>query len=171
MGGRGESLMTGIAAHTRSNARKLRIGMTPQERRLWGQLRDLNHRLGLNFRRQAPVGRYIADFVDFGLRLVIEVDGGQHEGTQDAARDAWFAAQGFRVLRFWNNDVSGNIDGVMQMILDAVEAAPPPQPSPRGGGRRPATGLFADCQVTCASPPPRGEGLGVGGTRPRRTVE
>ena len=113
--------MADIAPHTRANARHLRAEMTPQERKLWTQLRDLNHRLGLHFRRQAPVGRFIADFVDFGRQLVIEVDGGQHGGPEDAARDAWFAAQGFTVLRFWNGDVDGNLEGAMQLVLDALE--------------------------------------------------
>jgi very-short-patch-repair endonuclease len=113
--------MTDIAPHTRANARRLRAEMTPQERKLWTQLRDLNNRLGLNIRRQAPIGRYIADFVEFGRKLVIEVDGGQHGGPEDAARDAWFAAEGFTVLRVWNSDVDGNLEGVMQLVLDALE--------------------------------------------------
>ncbi|MES2665229.1 MAG: DUF559 domain-containing protein [Pseudomonadota bacterium] len=161
--------MTDIAPQTRTKARRLRAEMTPQERRLWGPLRDLNHRLGLNFRRQAPVGRYIADFVEFGLRLVIEVDGGQHGGPDDLTRDGWLREQQFVVLRFRNNEVNENLDGVMQMILDAVEAAPPPQPSPtRGEGGAP---ISAGARVArfSASPPPRGEGLG--GTRPERTRE
>jgi very-short-patch-repair endonuclease len=113
--------MTDIAPHTRANARRLRAEMTPQERKLWTQLRDLNNRLGLNIRRQAPIGRYIADFVEFGRKLVIEVDGAQHGGPEDAARDAWFAAEGFTVLRVWNSDVDGNLEGVMQLVLDALE--------------------------------------------------
>ncbi|NEY90520.1 endonuclease domain-containing protein [Tabrizicola oligotrophica] len=124
--------MTDIAPDTRAKARRLRSEMTPQERRVWAQLRDFNHRLGLNFRRQAPVGRFIADFADFGRQLVIEVDGGQHGGADDAARDAWFQTQGFTILRFWNADVDGNLDGVMQVVLDALEACPPP---PQGGRR------------------------------------
>ncbi len=107
--------------------------MTPQERRVWAQLRDLNHRLGTHFRRQAPVGRFIADFVEFGRRLVIEIDGGA-EGTE---RDAWFQAQGFTVLRFWNRDVDRKLEGVMQVVLDALEGGPPPPPPPHEGeGRR-----------------------------------
>ena len=113
--------MTDIAPHTRANARRLRAEMTPQERKLWTQLRDLNYRIGLHFRKQAPVGRFIADFVDFGRRLVIEVDGGQHGGPEDTARDAWFAAEGFTVLRVWNGDVDGNLEGAMQLVLDALE--------------------------------------------------
>ncbi len=113
--------MTNISPHTRANARRLHAEVTPQERKLWMHLRDLNHRLGLHFRRQAPVGRFIADFVDFKRRLVIEVDGGQHGGPEDTARDTWFATEGFTVLRVWNSDVDDNLEGVMQLVLDALE--------------------------------------------------
>ena len=94
-------------------ARALRARPTDAERKLWEALR--NRQLeGHGFRRQAPIGRYIADFVCFGRKLVVEVDGGQHATDKDraAARTAWFESQGFRVLRFWNNDVLGNTDGV-----------------------------------------------------------
>jgi very-short-patch-repair endonuclease len=132
--------MTDITPHVRAKARRLRADMTLQERKLWPQLRDLNHRLGLNFRRQAPVGRFIADFVEFGRRLVVEVDGGQHGGLEDAARDRWFHEQGFTVLRFWNKDVDGNLEGVMQVVLDALDSCPPPPAPPHEGeGRRGAT--------------------------------
>ncbi len=135
--------MTRIAPETRTFARTLRREMTPAECRLWGQLRELNRMLGTHFRRQAPVGPYIADFADLGRRLVIEVDGAGHGGERDAVRDAWFSAQGFAVLRFWNPDVGENLEGVMQGILDALEGTlpggSPPTPSlpHEGGGRRP----------------------------------
>ena len=147
-------------------ARKLRTGMTQQEQRLWRQLRDLNRRLGTHFRRQAPVGRFIADFADLGRRLVIEADGGGHGGERDAARDAWFKAQGFVVLRFWNTDVDGNMEGVMQIVLDALEAAPPPHPSPTRGEGAASPPISAHAKKISAAPPPRGEGVGVGGTAP-----
>ena len=160
--------MTQITPATRANARRLRAEMTPQERRLWKGLREINQMLGTHFRRQAPIGRFIADFAEYGRRLVIEVDGGQHGGARDMARDAWLKGQGFVVLRFWNTEVDGNLAGVMQVVLAAVEAAgvavaPPPQPSPTGGegGVRSASERFAE--RTGASPPPRGEGLGEGG--------
>jgi very-short-patch-repair endonuclease len=196
--------MTGIHPITRQRARKLRAEMTPQERKVWAKLRELNRMLGLNFRRQAPIGRFIADFADLGRRLVIEIDGGGHGGERDQRRDKWFASQGFQVLRFWNPEVSGNIEGVMQLVLDAVdgealaEGVPPtPGPSPRGGGEgfgagvsrkgraeSPLAGapppqpsptrreggagwsLLRETVEPGATPPPRGEGLGVGGTRP-----
>jgi very-short-patch-repair endonuclease len=73
---------------------------------------------GLKFRRQQPIGNYIADFVCFERRLVIEVDGGQHASAEDRdkERDDWFDKQGFRVLRFWNNEVFKNTDGVLEKI-------------------------------------------------------
>ncbi len=173
MGGAGHGApgMTGIHPVIRQRARKLRAEMTPQERQLWARLRELNRMLGLNFRRQAPVGPFIADFADLGRRLVIEVDGGQHGGERDQRRDDWLQTQGFRVLRFWNPEVSGNIEGVMQQVLDAMEGAPladtpPPPPSPtrgEGGTDIPASRETAQPD---ASPPPRGEGWGVGGNRP-----
>ena len=133
--------MTGIHPITRQRARKLRADMTPQERKVWAKLRELNRMLGLHFRRQAPIGPFIADFADLGRRVVIEIDGGGHGGERDQWRDEWLASQGFQVLRFWNPEISGNIEGVMQLVLDVVdgeslaEGVPPtPIPSPRGGG-------------------------------------
>lgn len=127
--------MTGISPHTRARARDLRRNMTPQERTLWMKLRAVNRMIGTHFRRQAPVGPYIADFAEFGRRLVIEVDGGGHGGARDQVRDAWFVGEGFRVLRFWNAEVDGNIEGVMQVVLDAIEACtPPPAPPHEGEG-------------------------------------
>ena len=163
--------MTEIAPDIRANARRLRNEATPQERRLWGKLREVNRMLGTHFRRQAPIGRYIVDFADYGRRLVIEVDGGQHGGARDVVRDAWLAGQGFVVLRFWNNEVDGNIEGVMRVVLDAVEAggagavagAPPPQPSPTGGEGGECSAEARAVDRLGASPPPRGEGLGEGG--------
>ncbi len=123
--------MTNTLAQT---ARKLRHDMTDAERRLWSRLRD--HQLGAHFRRQAPLERYVLDFVCFPARLVIEVDGGQHaESATDQVRDAWLLERGFRVLRFWNNEVLENTDGVVETIMKALEDAPspPPQPSPIEG--------------------------------------
>lgn len=149
--------MTRIAPQTRARARTLRRDLTPQERRLWMQLRELNRRIGTRFRRQAPVGPFIADFCDFGARLVVEADGGGHGGPQDAARDAWFAAQGFRVLRFWNLDIDGNLEGVMQVVLEALETTVSSIPFPT----RPTSG------ASRASPPPFGEGQGGSLPSPR----
>ncbi len=127
--------MTRIAPHTRANARRLRADLTPQERAVWAALRDLNRSFGTHFRRQAPIGPFIADFADYGRRLVIEIDGGQHGGEVDAARDGFLAAQGYRVMRFWNSDVTGNLDGVLQVVLEAVGVdGPPPRSPPHKGG-------------------------------------
>ncbi len=157
------TVMTHNAPDTRANAQRLRHDATPQERKLWTKLREVNRMIGTHFRRQAPIGRYIADFADYGRRLVVEVDGGGHGGPRDAQRDAWLQAQGFVVLRVWNNEVDGNIDGVMQMLLDAVAAAPPPQPSPTGGEGGTRNGTVTDLRKPGTSSPPRGEGPGVGG--------
>ncbi|MFC3088303.1 endonuclease domain-containing protein [Tabrizicola soli] len=157
--------MTGIHPITRQRARKLRSEMTPQERKLWTKLRELNRMLGLHFRRQAPIGPFIADFADLGRRVVIEVDGGGHGGARDVARNEWLASQGFQVLRFWNPEVSGNIEGVMQVIFDAVEGKsladrvpPTPSPSPRGGGEALEAGVARKeprAAPVADAPPPR----------------
>jgi very-short-patch-repair endonuclease len=93
-------------------ARALRKRLTPQEVKLWIKLRELKTH-GFHFRRQAPVDRYIVDFVSFGARTVIEVDGGQHGihgGIQsDRERDAFLRSQGFSVLRFWNSDIDQEV--------------------------------------------------------------
>ena len=104
------------------SARRLRRNPTDAERRLWQLLR---HRQleGLRFRRQAPVGVYVLDFVCFEAALVVEVDGGQHAMEKKAAderRSAWLESQGFRILRFWNNDVLGNPEGVIETIRAAL---------------------------------------------------
>jgi very-short-patch-repair endonuclease len=87
------------------------------------KLRELKA-LGFHFRRQAPVGPYIVDFISFGSKLVIEADGGQHgmpEGARsDQARDAFLQSQDFRVLRFWNSDIDANLGGVMETILNML---------------------------------------------------
>jgi len=95
----------------RQAARRLRVEMTDAERKLWQALRAHRFR-SIGFRRQAPLGPYIADFACHALKLVIEVDGGQHSGsTRDAARDEWMTREGYRVLRFWKNEVLGEYYG------------------------------------------------------------
>ncbi|MCD0422113.1 DUF559 domain-containing protein [Rubrivivax sp. JA1024] len=119
-------------------ARSFRQNPTEAERKLWQRLRRPAF-AEAHFRRQATIGPYYADFACHRLRLVIELDGGQHAGSEsDLVRTGYLNAAGYRVLRFWNNDVLNNIDGVMQTIVDAIRAAPPtPDPSPpqeRGEG-------------------------------------
>lgn len=112
-------------------ARQLRRSMTDAEKRLWYHLRDrqLN---GVKFKRQQVLGRYIVDFVCFETRLVIELDGGQHlDRKADISRDAWLRAQGFEVLRFWNNDVLKDTAAVPERIDELT--APSPQPLSREG--------------------------------------
>jgi very-short-patch-repair endonuclease len=102
-------------------ARQLRRAMTDAERRLWYRLRG--HRLGgAHFRRQYPVGPYVADFVCLDARLIVEVDGGQHsESDYDQRRTSWLQTQGFEVLRFWNPDVLQGLETVCEMIQAAIE--------------------------------------------------
>ena len=106
---------------SKERARDLRANMTDAERKLWSVLRRKQID-GHRFRRQVPIGRYIADFVCLVARLIIEVDGGQHGSDieRDARRTAWLESQHFRVLRFWNNDVLSNIDGVLQTVEAAL---------------------------------------------------
>lgn len=98
-------------------ARDLRQSMTEAERRIWFALRD-RRLCGLKFRRQVPLGRYIADFYCAEAKLILELDGGQHSPVRDAARDLWLQAQGFRLIHLWNTDVLGNLPGVLQRITD-----------------------------------------------------
>ena len=111
----------------RDRARELRGNMTPAERRLWQVLKGCalgGHR----FRRQHPLGPYIADFACLEAGIVIEVDGGQHHGGSDDLRDAFMHARGFRVLRFWNNDVLGNLEGVCSVLAQCLaERCPHPR--------------------------------------------
>jgi 2-isopropylmalate synthase len=101
-------------------ARALRQRQTMAERLLWRHLQN-RQLAGSKFRRQVAIGPYVADFVSFAARLVIEVDGGQHAMSPgDARRDRWFAAQRFRLLRFWNNEILDNLDGVLQTIAAAL---------------------------------------------------
>jgi very-short-patch-repair endonuclease len=104
----------------RDTARKLRHDATDTERAMWFLLRD--RRLAdVKFRRQVPIGPYVADFASIQHRLIIELDGGQHaDSAKDAKRDAFLKAKGWRVLRFWNNDALANSDGVLEAIQNAL---------------------------------------------------
>ena len=116
--------------------RQLRREMTPAEKRLWSALR--NRRLGgFKFRRQDWIGPFVADFVCWRARLIVEVDGSQHgEAVEyDADRNEYLAREGFTVLRFWNNEVMGHLDGVLTAIrAHLLERVPSPShaASPRG---------------------------------------
>ncbi len=117
----------------RQFAKHLRCHMTESENKLWRRLRA--HRLnGEKFRRQQPIGTYVVDFVHFGARLIVEADGGQHNDTpHDEKRDAWLRERGFKVMRFWNNEIMGNLDGVLVTVMAAVTVSPlSPTPLPQG---------------------------------------
>ncbi|MFC3695297.1 endonuclease domain-containing protein [Chenggangzhangella methanolivorans] len=104
-------------------ARALRRSLTPQEAKLWTRLRELRP-LGHHPRRQDPIGGFVADFSFRRRRLIVEVDGGQHGGSADVARDAALERLGYRVLRFWNVDVDRNVEGVIETILAELDSRP-----------------------------------------------
>jgi len=137
-----------------SRARRLRRDQTDVEQRLWHALRGRRFG-GIKFRRQMPVGHHVVDFACPVRHLIVELDGGQHatQSASDEARSRVLEAAGYRVLRFWNNDVSENLAGV----LTAIEAAlgPSPQPSPPDGGE-------GDNSYRSLAPRKRGEGGGEG---------
>lgn len=106
-------------------ARALRKEPTAAELRLWSAIRNRSLQ-GFKFVRQEPIGPYVADFVCREHRLVIEVDGGQHAtDTKDPIRERYLMDQGYRVLRFWNNDVLANLPGVLETIVAALRASAP----------------------------------------------
>lgn len=118
-------------------ARSMRVEPTQAERKLWWNLR---HRLaisGTHFRRQVRIGYYIVDFASHGLKLVIELDDGQHaeRSMLDAKRTKFLESEGYRVLRFWNNDVMKNVDGVLEVIQSSILATPTPAPPHKGEGK------------------------------------
>ena len=105
-------------------ARKLRRDQTDAERTLWARLRSKQLR-GAKFRRQQPLGPYIVDFINFDSRLVVEIDGGQHNEEEmrqkDKDRTMWLMQRGYQVLRFWDNEVLQNVDSVLERILAALK--------------------------------------------------
>ena len=137
-------------------ARNMRAIPTDAEAILWRQLRA--HRFaGFKFIRQQLLGNYIVDFVCFEAKVIIEVDGGQHnESGADMERDAWLESQGFLVLRFWNNDVLRNLDGVLARILEVV--VPSPSVPPPQGGREDKRAIPNTISKPLASLSPRGRG-------------
>jgi very-short-patch-repair endonuclease len=108
----------------RQRAQRLRAEPTDAERALWFRLRR-RQVLGYKFRRQQPLGPYIVDFVCLEKRLVVEVDGSQHQEQQpyDEIRTRWLESQGYRVLRFWNNEVLDTIDAVVETIAEQLEGS------------------------------------------------
>ncbi|MGI8526486.1 MAG: endonuclease domain-containing protein, partial [Pseudolabrys sp.] len=117
-------------------ARRLRRNSTNAELLLWNRLRSRSIG-GHKFVRQQPIGPYVVDFICREKRLIVEVDGGQHaENARDRVRDRWLRDRNYRVLRFWNNDLMANMDGVLQLIVGAPEAAAGPPPASPNGRER-----------------------------------
>lgn len=119
-------------------ARKLRRNQTEAEKQLWQRLRG-RQLLGFKFRRQSPVGGFIADFLCEELRIIIEADGGQHaDSAEDLERTARLQAAGYQVIRYWNNDVMSNMEGVLEDLrgrLIAIAGAGTPHPTLSKGER------------------------------------
>lgn len=148
--------MARLSATQRGRARALRATPTDAESALWRILRG-QRLAGFRFRRQHPIGRWIADFACVGERLVVEADGGQH-GAADDLRDRDLAARGWRVLRLWNHDVLASPEGVVARILEQLHE-PPPRPPPSAGRGR---GRGAGATALPPPAPPAGEGRGGG---------
>jgi very-short-patch-repair endonuclease len=131
-----------VSDFKQQTAKRLRANVTGAEAFLWRHLRHLDVQ-GSHFRRQVAIGPYIADFASLSTKLIVEVDGSQHgtdEGLRkDGERTRWLNDEGYRVLRFWNNDVMNKTTAVLEMIRQAIDATPP---------RLPLAG----------DPPPQGEG-------------
>jgi very-short-patch-repair endonuclease len=120
--------MRSISPH----ARLLRQNMTDAERTIWSQLRGrrLN---GFKFKRQWTIRGYVVDFCCIENRLIVEIDGGQHNAVRDAARTKALNGAGYRVIRFWNNEVQENLEGVLTSLLAELEQHPHPSPLPLAG--------------------------------------
>jgi very-short-patch-repair endonuclease len=156
--GLGWGLSVAQLAELHSRAAEMRRNPTEPEKRLWRALSSAQLG-GHKFRRQSVIGRSIADFLCPNKALVVEVDGETHDARKDRRRDDVLTQRGFRVIRVTNDDVMTNMDGVLQHILAALNAAPPrwnkphPNPSPEGEGLE---------RNACLPPSPSGEGPGVG---------
>jgi len=136
--------------------RTLRRNMTDAEQALWKRLRGCQVK-GRKFRRQHPFGDFILDFVCPEVKLVVEIDGGQHNGSaQDRVRDRMLESAGFRVMRFWNNQVLNEIESVVEAIWLALEPHPPPNPPLEGEGAKPTAG--GPARWTHPNLSPEGEG-------------
>jgi very-short-patch-repair endonuclease len=123
----------------RAAARRLRASQTGAEIKLWRYLRQLQTK-GTHFRRQVPIGPYVADFAWLASRLVIELDGSQHgeepAKARDQSRTRWLESEGYRVLRFWNNDLTENPDGVLETIYAALYGSRDAEPAALKHSRR-----------------------------------
>ena len=133
--GSGEGLLDKGYKRPTARSRELRLNATNAERKLWQQI-SARKLAGLRFNRQFPTGPFICDFVSRTVKLVIEVDGGQHavDVAKDEARTAYLEARGYRVIRFWNNDVLERIEGVVSEIERVLADMPSPNPSRKREG-------------------------------------
>jgi very-short-patch-repair endonuclease len=154
-------------APSQRNAKRLRANTTAAEDLLWRKLRRFPM-TGSHFRHQAPIGPYVADFACMAARLIIEVDGSQHgdDGNRrrDDTRTRWLEAKGYRVLRIWNNDLTSNMDAVLEAIYAAVYGSSSAEPvhlrhERRKRGATPSP-LAPPGRAPRAGPPLAGEGEG-----------
>ena len=150
------------------HVKALRQAMTPEEQQMWWLLRNRRF-AGYKFRRQQPVGAFILDFACYRAKLVVELDGGQHDENRDydRARTQWLEKRGWTVLRFWNNEFRGNEEGVLMVILEALASlsgqdALTPALSPRRGRKKVSAsvgeGEGNNPHRTISSPGGEGEG-------------
>lgn len=142
---------------TRDRARDLRKHMTDAETRLWQALRG-KQLAGVKFRRQQAIGPYIVDFICLEAKLIVELDGGQHaEAVEyDGRRDAWLASEGFCLLRFWDNEVMENLEGVLMRIAENLSPTPHPSPLKREGAAPPPQPSLLKREGGSFPPPLRG---------------
>lgn len=114
--------------------RQLRKNQTPWETKVWNAIR--NRSLGLKFRRQLKISKYVVDFCCPERKLILELDGGHHsekyQSTSDLIRQKYLESLGYKVLRFWNNDIDNNLGGVIQQIIENSQPHPIPLPNGRG---------------------------------------
>jgi|SRR5579871_2508546 len=153
-----------ISAFRRGTAKRLRENATDAESLLWRRLRRFPVS-GTHFRRQVPIGPYVADFACMAARLVIEVDGSQHGRDdirrRDEGRTRWLEAEGYRVMRFWNNDLTENMDGVLEAIYAAICGSSSGELVHLKHQRRIRTAVATrPRRAARADPPPAGEGEG-----------
>jgi very-short-patch-repair endonuclease len=154
-----------IGTFRRRTAKRLRENATDAENLLWRRLRRFPVS-GTHFRRQVPIGPYVADFACIAAHLIIEVDGSQHGRDdllkRDERRTRWLEAEGYRVLRFWNNDLTANMDGVLEAIYAAIYGSPSAEPVHLKHQRRKCDAVATPPRRALrADPPPAGEGEGT----------
>ncbi len=139
-------------------ARKLRSDATDAESRLWNALRNRQMN-GFKFKRQVPFGAYVADFICVEAKLIVEADGGQHaeQMAADNTRTEYFESGGYRVLRFWNNDVLQNLDGVLETIAGVLGIEFPLTPALSPGGEGAGCGPIPKVEGNSSVPSPFGE--------------